>query len=96
MDRLGFCVCVEDLEDELIRAVGAPAVERLFEEHGDLGRFRSLQSQPAWRGAAPEAQMRRFLGSGARRKLRYARVLVEAAAVRGAVPRPLDAVLAAV
>lgn len=96
MERLGFYVCVEDLEDELIRAVGAAGVEALFDSQGDLRRFRSMRSQPAWRGREPEAQMRRFLGSGSRRKLRYAGLLVEAAADLGTVPRPLDALLAAV
>ncbi len=80
MEHLGFYVCVNDLEDELIRAVGTAGVEELFDSQGDLGSFRSLQSQPAWRGREPEAQMRRFLGSGSRRKLRYARLLVEEAA----------------
>ncbi|MEU4570824.1 TOPRIM nucleotidyl transferase/hydrolase domain-containing protein [Micromonospora sp. NPDC023956] len=96
LEDLGFHVCVDDLEDELIRAVGPAAVEALFDSQGDLGSFRSLQSQPAWRGREPGAQLRRFLGSGARRKLRYARLLVEAAVVRDVVPRPLDALLAAV
>jgi hypothetical protein len=40
--------------------------------------------------------MRRFLGSGARRKLRYARLLVEAAVDLDRLPRPLDALLTAV
>ncbi len=96
MERLGFYVCEDDLEDELIRAVGSAGVEELFASQGDLGSFRSLQSQPAWRGREPEAQLRRYLGSGARRKLRYARLLVEAAAERDTLPRPLDALLAAV
>ncbi|BCJ68437.1 TOPRIM nucleotidyl transferase/hydrolase domain-containing protein [Polymorphospora rubra] len=96
MENLGFHVCVDDLEDELLRAVGAARVEQLFDAQGDLGSFRSLQSQPAWRGRQPEAQMRRFLGSGARRKLRYARLLVEAAVDLGTLPRPLDALLTAV
>lgn len=96
MEHLGFYVCVNDLEDELIRAVGTAGVEALFDSQGDLGSFRSLQSQPAWRGRPPEAQMRRFLGSGSRRKLRYARLLVEAAVGRDALPRPLDALLTAV
>lgn len=96
MEQLGFHVCVDDLEDELIRAVGAARVEALFDAQSDLGAFRSLQNQPAWRGREPEAQMRRFLGSGSRRKLRYARLLVEAAAGRDALPRPLTALLAAV
>ena len=80
---VGLFVCVDDLEDELIRAVGAAGVEALFDAQGDLSSFRSLQSQPAWRGREPEAQMRRFLGSGSGRKLRYARLLVEEAAGRG-------------
>ncbi|MFY1693180.1 TOPRIM nucleotidyl transferase/hydrolase domain-containing protein [Plantactinospora sp. WMMB782] len=91
--RLGFQVCVEDLEDELIRAVGVEGVEALFDSQGALGSFRSLQSQPAWRGRNTEGQMRRFLGSGSRRKSRYARLLVEAAVARNALPRPLDALL---
>ncbi|PXY32083.1 TOPRIM nucleotidyl transferase/hydrolase domain-containing protein [Prauserella muralis] len=95
LERLGFHVCVDDLEDELIRSVGPTAVEALFDAQGDLAAFRSLQSQPAWRGRELTAQLRRFLGSGARRKLRYAGLLVEAAVGREAVPRPLDALLAA-
>jgi hypothetical protein len=95
LERLGFYVCVTDLEDELIRAVGVVEVEALFDAQGDLGSFRSLQSQVAWRGRPVDAQMRRFLGSGARRKLRYARLLVEAVDV-DRVPRPLDGVLATV
>jgi hypothetical protein len=93
MARLGFHVCVNDLEEELIRAVGAAGVEALFDSQGDLGSFRSLQSQPAWRGREPERQMWRFLRSGARRNLRYARLLTEAAISRDALPRPLNALL---
>ena len=89
-------VCVADLEDELLRAVGAEEAEALFAAQGDLGAFRSLRSQPAWRGRPVQAQMRRFLGSGASRKSRYARLLVETAIARDALPRPLAAVLAAV
>lgn len=96
LERLGFYVCVDDLEDELLRAVGAAGVEALFDSQGDLGSFHSLQRQPAWRGREPHAQMRRFLGSGARRKLRYARLLVEAAADRDTLPRPLGDLLTAV
>jgi hypothetical protein len=92
-ERLGFHLCVEDLEDELIRAAGAALVAELFGEHGDLGSFRRMSRQPAWRGRPEEAQMRRFLGAGSARKLRYARLLVEAISL-GRMPRPLDAVLA--
>jgi hypothetical protein len=92
MERLGFFVCVEDLEDELIRALGVNAVERVVEEQGDLRSFRTLQKQPNWRGRPAEEQLRRFLGSGGRRKIRYTR-LVEVLDL-SRVPRPLDGVLA--
>ena len=72
MERLGFFVCVDDLEDELIRALGAGAVERVVEAQGDLRSFRTLQKQPNWRGRPAEEQLRRFMGSGGRRKIRYA------------------------
>jgi hypothetical protein len=94
MERLGFHVCVVDLEDELIRALGADAVETVLDAHGDLGSFRTFQMQPPWRGQATERQLRRFMGSADRRKLRYARFLVEALDLTRA-PRPLDAVLRA-
>jgi hypothetical protein len=93
MERLGFYVCDADLEDELIRALGAAAVEEEVAAHGDLGSFRTLQKQPAWHGRPAEEQLRRFMGSGGRRKIRYARFLVEALEL-GQVPRPLDLVLA--
>jgi hypothetical protein len=93
MEQLGFYVCVEDLEDELIRALGADAIEAVLAAHGDLGAFRMFQNQPAWRDRAVEAQLRRFMGSADRRKLRYARLLVEALDL-SRVPRPLDGVLA--
>jgi hypothetical protein len=93
MEALGFYVCVADLEEELIRALGAASVEEVVDAHGDLGSFRTLQKQPEWRGRTTEEQLRRFMGSGGRRKIRYARFLVEALDL-AQVPRPLDAVLA--
>jgi hypothetical protein len=92
LERLGFYVCVEDLEDELIRAIGPARVEELVDSQGDLRSLRSLQRQPQWRGQPAGAQLRRFLGSGARRKLRYARLLVGAVDL-DRLPRPLEAVL---
>ena len=93
MERLGFYVCVADLEDELIRALGADSVEQVVDAEGDLGSFRTLQKQPAWQGRAREEQLRRFMGSGGSRKIRYARLLVNALDL-SRVPRPLDLVLA--
>jgi hypothetical protein len=92
MERLGFFVCVEDLEDELIRAIGDAGVEALIDSQGDLGSFRSLQRQPEWRGQAASAQLRRFLGSGATRKIRYARLLA-ATVDLDRLPHPIDGVL---
>jgi hypothetical protein len=93
LERLGFYVCVADLEDELIRALGAASVEQVVDAQGDLGRFRTLQKQPEWRGRTTEEQLRRFMGSGGRRKIRYAQLLVDALDLTQ-VPRPLDRVLA--
>jgi hypothetical protein len=93
MEALGFYVCDVDLEDELIRALGAEAVEHIAEGQGDLGAFRTLQKQPAWRGRPREEQLRRWMGSGGRRKIRYARLLVEALDLTK-MPRPLNLVLA--
>ena len=92
MERLGFYVCEADLEDELIRALGAEEAEQVVEAHGDIGPFRTLQKQPEWRGRPLHDQLRRFFGSGGRRKIRYARFLVEALEL-DRVPRPLDRVL---
>jgi hypothetical protein len=92
MERLGFYVCVEDLEDELIRAIGVAQVEALIDSQGDLGSLHSLQRQPEWRRQPVAAQLRRFLGSGSRRKLRYARLFAEAVDL-DRLPRPLEAVL---
>jgi len=68
-------------------------VYQIVDAQGDLGSFRTLQKQPAWRGRATEEQLRRFMGSGGRRKIRYARLLVDALDLTQ-VPRPLDRVLA--
>jgi hypothetical protein len=86
-------VCDADLEDELIRALGVDAVEEVVEAQGDLRAFRTLQKQAAWQGRPTHDQLRRFMGSGGRRKIRYAQLLVDALDV-SQVPRPLDAVLA--
>jgi hypothetical protein len=93
MERLGFYVCVADLEDELIRAVGPASVEAVLETQRELGSFRTFQKQLAWRGRPVEAQLRRFLCSADRRSMRYARLLVDALDL-ARVPRPLDGVLA--
>jgi hypothetical protein len=95
LEQLGFFTCEPDLEAELIRALGAEEVLQVAEEHGDAASFRTLQKQSEWRERPVEEQLRRWMGSGGSRKIRYARFLVEALDLT-AVPRPLDGVLAAV
>jgi hypothetical protein len=93
MEALGFYVCVADLEDELIRCLGAACVEQVVEAQGELGSFRTFQQQPAWQGRSSQAQLRRFIGTHSGRKIRYARLLVDALEFTS-VPRPLDRLLA--
>src|SRR5215211_4835200 len=93
LEAVGFYVCVADLEDELIRCLGAATVEGIIATQGELRSFRTLQRQPAQRDRSLERQLHRFLGSGGGRKLRYARLLADALDPL-AVPRPLDRVLA--
>jgi hypothetical protein len=95
MESLGFYVCVADLEDELIRALGTAGVERVLAAEGDLARFRVFQDQPAQRGRAVERQLHRFMGTTSGRKARYARALV-LALDSDRVPRPLQHLLAGV
>ncbi|GAA3224573.1 TOPRIM nucleotidyl transferase/hydrolase domain-containing protein [Nonomuraea helvata] len=93
LEALGFFVCIADLEDELIRALGTATVERVVDAEGELSSFRTLQKQPAWRGGATHDQLRRFMGSGSGRKIRYSGLLVGALDL-DRVPRPLDMLLA--
>jgi hypothetical protein len=93
LERLGFFVCVADLEDELIRALGVASVEQVIEDQGELGSLRTLQKQPAHRGEPAAAQLRRFMGTRSGRKSRYARLLAEAVDP-ARVPRPLERLLA--
>ncbi|HEX5936970.1 MAG TPA: ATP-dependent endonuclease [Actinomycetota bacterium] len=91
MERLGFFACVEDLEDELIRAAGADAVLDVVRTRGELGPFRTLSKQPGWRERPVEQRLKRFLGNS-NRKIDYAPPIIDLLAP-SAVPRPLDGVL---
>jgi hypothetical protein len=95
MEAAGFFVCVADLEDELIRALGTGEVERIIEAEGELRSLRILQRQPAQRGRSTQDQLRRFIGTRSGRKHRYGRLLAGAVSL-DRVPRSLDAVLAQV
>jgi hypothetical protein len=88
----GFFVCDNDLEDELIRAVGTAAVEDALDEMGHLVRFRTFQYQPEWRDRSLTDQLHRFAGSGSGRKV----ALAERLAVRldaATTPPPLAGLL---
>jgi hypothetical protein len=91
-EALGFFLCEADLEDELIRALGTAAVERVLEGEGELESFRRFQAQPAQRGRSTHAHLRRFMGTRARRKIRYGSLLVDALPLER-VPRVFDLVL---
>lgn len=93
MERLGFFVCVADLEDELIRSLGTAVVEGILYSQGELGSFRTFQRQPAWRGRPVEDQLRRFIGTFSGRKIRIAPLLVDALDLTR-VPRSLEGLLA--
>jgi hypothetical protein len=93
MEALGFYVCDADLEDELIRALGIPAVEQIIEAQGEIRSLRVFQRQPAQQGRSPARQLHRFMGTRSGRKSLYARLLVNALGA-DQVPRPLQRVLA--
>ena len=93
LGRAGFYVCDADLEDELIRSLGAARVEQIIEAQGELARFRTFQNQPAQRARTIDAQLRRFMGTRGGRKIQYAPLLVGALDL-DRVPRPLDGLLA--
>jgi hypothetical protein len=95
LERLGFHVCVADLEDELIRSLGPAAVEQLIEAQGDLGPFRTFCKQPAQRNQTVQYRLRRWMGTGSGRKIHYGQVLAGVLDL-SRVPRPLDRVLARV
>ena len=86
----GVFVCHQDLEDELVRALGVERVEEVLAANDRLGFFRSFQQQPAWRGRDPAEQLHRFIP-----KNEFLVALVDALDL-DQVPRPLDAVLAQV
>jgi hypothetical protein len=95
LDGVGpYFVCVADLEDELIRALGTSRVEALIEAEGERGPFRTFTRQPAHRGEDRDQQLRRFMGTRSGRKIRYGHVLAAALDLTR-VPGPLAGLLTA-
>lgn len=90
--RRGFFVCVTDLEEELIRALGTARAEEIVRAEGDFRSWQTFLRQPAHHGRPRQQQLRRFLGTKKGRKIRYGRLLVEALDPEQ-VPAPLDDLL---
>ena len=88
-------VCDADLEDELVRALGMPAVLDVVAAAGDLEAWHILLNQPFHRERPPAAVLRRFWGTTSGRKDKYA-ALLSAALDPALVPAPLAGVVAAV
>lgn len=93
MEQLGFFVCVADLEDELVRALGVTGVEEVIAAEGELQSLHSFRRQPFQRERPAVAQLRRFFGTRSGRKARYAEAMATALDL-ARVPRPLDLLLA--
>ncbi|MFH8472068.1 TOPRIM nucleotidyl transferase/hydrolase domain-containing protein [Streptomyces sp. NPDC018000] len=92
LETIGFHVCDADLEDELIRAVGAEGVQQVIEAQGETRRFHTFQGQSAQRERPVEHQLRRFMGTHSGRKALYAQALVAHVDIER-VPRPLERLL---
>jgi predicted ATPase len=86
-ERVGFHTCDLDLEDVLVRALGAADAMAVIAGRGDAGAFRTFQTQPAYQALAIEDQIRRFIQRGSR-KVEYAPLLVDALDL-AAAPRAL-------
>jgi hypothetical protein len=84
----GFDVCVADLEDELIRAMGPARVVSVLGRLGLGGRLETFQRQPAWRDRPLHEQLHRFAGVASGRKTLLAGALAEGLAA-DEVPAPL-------
>ncbi|UNX53183.1 ATP-dependent endonuclease [Georgenia sp. TF02-10] len=92
MAAYGFHVCRNDLEDELIRALGTDRVLAVLDDLGLAECFAQFRQQPYWRERPLEAQLRRFPGVASGRKAVLAAALASAAPLASA-PAPLRALL---
>ncbi len=90
LDAAAVFVCRADLEEELLRALGAEEMLAFIASQGELKRFRTFQKQPAQRGRPLDAHLHRFCGIRAGRKVRYAREIARILSPER-VPPPLQA-----
>src|SRR4051794_11755062 len=70
LEALGFFVCDADLEEELIRALGAEAVLEVVASNGGLGALRAPPKRAGMGGRAGGGEARRGAGGGGRRRKR--------------------------
>ena len=68
LPSVGFFVCVADLEDELLRALGTRRVLEILDRMGLRGKLDALAQQPAWRDRPLHEQLHRFAGVASGRK----------------------------
>jgi len=89
---LGFHVCRRDLEDELLRALGAEGCLAVLDTLGLGPAFEAFTRQLAWQGRPVLDQLRRFGSTTSGRKELLAGAMAAALDVE-ATPRPLAALL---
>ena len=89
MNNRGFFVCDVDLEDELVRAHDAPAVQAIIDQEGETARFNSFSGQPDNRGLPLDEQLTKFARKS---KTRWSPRLA-AALTAASMPTPLQEVL---
>jgi len=76
MEHLHFYVACQDLEDELVRALGDQETEECIREQGDSTKLSKFSGQPKQAGKSRHDQLRAFL-QVRDRKARYAPLLVD-------------------
>lgn len=88
----GFFVCEADLEDELVRSLGAQRAKDALVAAGLGGKLEALQLQGAWADKPLDEQVRRFVSAGSGRKELAAGILARELAP-DEVPEPLALLL---
>lgn len=88
----GFFVCEADLEEELIRALGAERAQDALVAAGLGGKLDALKTQEAWAGRPLAEQIHRFCGVASGRK-ELAAAILAGALDADEVPEPIAMLL---
>lgn len=86
LEAAGFFVCVKDLEQEFVRALGLADAQTVIAAEGETNTFTNFQKQPAYAGKPLEEQLRSFLHKDA---TQWAIPLVDGLNL-SSIPGPLD------